>query len=87
MALPFLPCVCYLLVMALKTIKEVIERAETWPKEDQDELLEYAREIEARRTGVYVMTGEERVAIERARRSVLVKEEDVQAFWKRHRIP
>jgi hypothetical protein len=72
--------------MVPKNVKEVIERAETWPKEDQDELVEYAREIEARRTGVYVMTDDERAAIERARRSPLATEEDVQAFWKRHGI-
>ena len=74
------------MTMAPKTIKEVIERVETWPKEDQDELVEYAREIEARRTGVYVMTDEERTAVERARRSGLASEEEVQEFWKRHRV-
>ena len=31
-----------------KILKEVIEHAETWPEEDQEELAEYAREIEAR---------------------------------------
>ena len=40
-----------------KLLKEVIEHAETWPREDQEELAEYAREIEARRTGVYYDVG------------------------------
>jgi hypothetical protein len=44
-------------------LKEVIEHAETWPLEDQQELAEYAREIEARRTGVYTMSDDERVAV------------------------
>jgi hypothetical protein len=46
-----------------KILKEVIEHAETWPVEDQQELAEYAREIEARRTGVYAMSDDERAAV------------------------
>jgi predicted transcriptional regulator len=46
-----------------KILKEVIEHAETWPVEDQQELAEYAREIEARRTGVYTMSDDERAAV------------------------
>jgi hypothetical protein len=44
---------------------EVIEHAETWPLEDQQELVEYAREVEARRTGVYTMSDDERVAVQK----------------------
>jgi hypothetical protein len=46
-----------------RILKEVIEHAETWPQEDQEELAEYAREIEARRTGVYTMSDDERSAV------------------------
>ena len=46
-----------------KLLKEMIEHAETWPREDQEELAEYAREIEARRTGVYSMSDDERAAV------------------------
>jgi hypothetical protein len=46
-----------------RILKEVIEHAETWPVEDQQELAEYAREIEARRTGVYSMSDDERAAV------------------------
>jgi predicted transcriptional regulator len=49
--------------MMIKTLKDAVRLAETWPKEDQEELAEYAREIEARRTGVYVMSDEERIAV------------------------
>jgi hypothetical protein len=49
--------------MTTKTLKDVMEQAATWPREDQDELAEYAREIEARRTGVYTMSDDERVAV------------------------
>ena len=48
-----------------KILKEVIEHAETWPVEDQQDLAEYAREIEARRTGVYSMSDDERAAVRR----------------------
>jgi hypothetical protein len=40
-----------------------LAHAETWPREDQEELAEYAREIEARRTGVYRMSDDERAAV------------------------
>lgn len=46
-----------------RILKEVMEHAETWPLEDQQELAEYAREIEARRTGVYTMSDDERAAV------------------------
>ena len=46
-----------------KLLKEVIEHAETWPREDQEELAEYAREIEARRTGIYAMSDDERSSV------------------------
>jgi hypothetical protein len=35
--------------------KELLRRVETWPQEDQEKLVEVAREIEARRTGVYLL--------------------------------
>ena len=84
-----------------KTLRDLLAHAETWPREDQDELAEYAmrllivedekqlaesvrdylrrerqyvahavnelaeyaREIEARRTGVYRMSDDERAAV------------------------
>ena len=49
--------------MTTTALKDVLKRAETWPQEDRDELAEYAREIHARRTGVYVMTDDEREAV------------------------
>jgi hypothetical protein len=49
--------------MTTTALKDVLKRAEAWPQEDQDELAEYAREIQARRTGVYVMTDDEREAV------------------------
>jgi hypothetical protein len=48
------------------TTKRLLERVEAWPAQDQQELAEYAREIEARRTGVYTATPEELAAIDEA---------------------
>jgi hypothetical protein len=52
--------------MTTKTLQDVLEHAATWPREDQDELAEYAREIEARRTGIYAMSDDERIAVSNA---------------------
>jgi hypothetical protein len=46
--------------------KKLLEQVESWPQEDQEELAEYVREIEARRTGVYHATAEELDAIDEA---------------------
>jgi len=71
-----------------KTLKEVIEHAEPWPVEDQEELAEYAREIEARRIGVYTMSDDERVAVRKglaeADRGEFVPDEIVTEADKRH---
>jgi hypothetical protein len=40
-------------------IKPIIERVASWPEEDQEELAEIAREIEARRNGLYKATPDE----------------------------
>ncbi len=64
--------------------KEILEKIARWPEEDQEELAELAREIEARRTGVYVLSEDERAAITDARQGAFASESDVRAFWKRH---
>jgi hypothetical protein len=66
--------------------KEILRRVETWPEEDQAELAEVAREIEARRSGVYMLTEDEQAAIADARRSGFASEKEMSAFWKRHGI-
>jgi hypothetical protein len=68
--------------MTKDQIESVLERVRSWPEQDQDELAEAAREIEARRSGVYLMTDEERAAIVRARESRLLTEAEASAFWK-----
>ena len=74
--------------MTTKALQEVLEHAATWPVEDQNDLAEYAREIEARRTGVYTMSDDERAAVGRglaeADRGEFVADEMVAEADKRH---
>jgi hypothetical protein len=66
--------------------KDILRKVETWPEEDQNELAALAREIEARRTGVYVLSEDEKAAIADARRSPLVPDDEAALFWKRHGV-
>jgi hypothetical protein len=67
--------------------KQILDQVASWPKEDQEELAELAREIQARRSGVYVVSDDERRAIEEAleelNRGERVSESDMAAFWRR----
>jgi hypothetical protein len=72
--------------MTKEQIDAVLEKVRSWPAEDQAELAELAREIEARRTGVYVLSEEEQAAIEDAERSGLASDGEVARFWRRHGI-
>jgi hypothetical protein len=72
----------------MNTLKDVLEQAVAWPQEDQDELAEFAREIEARRTGIYAMSDDERIAVGKglaqADRREFVPDELVAEADKRH---
>ena len=71
-----------------RILQEVIEHAANWPEEDQEELAEYAREIEARRTGIYTMSDDERAAVRKglaeADRGEFVSDELVANADRRH---
>jgi hypothetical protein len=70
--------------MTKEQITAVLESVRSWPEEDQ-ELAEIAREIEARRTGTYRATPEELRAIDEADRSGIATEEEVEAAFKAFR--
>jgi hypothetical protein len=72
----------YIIAMS-PAVKTILERVASWPADDQEELSELAREIEARRTGVYRLSEDERAAIHSARRGPLASDDEVEAFWKR----
>jgi hypothetical protein len=69
-----------------QTAKDILRRIETWPQEDQEELFEMARAIEARRTGIYVLSEDEKASIDAARRSNIASDDTVRAFWERFGI-
>ena len=76
----------YIFVMS-PAVKSILEQVASWPAEDQEELSELAREIEARRSGVYRLSDEERAAIDASRRGPLASDDEVEAFWKRRGLP
>jgi hypothetical protein len=65
--------------------KTLLEKVASWPEEDQEELAEYARGIEARRTGIYHATPEELEAIDEADRSGIATDEEVRAAFRAFR--
>ena len=56
--------------------------------EDQEELADVAREIESRRSGVYRLSDEERIAVragmDAARRGDFVPEDELDEFYRLH---
>ncbi len=74
--------------MITKSLKEPIEHVANWLLEDQNELAEYARKIEARQNRFYTMSDEERSAVARglaaADRGDFVADELVAEADRRH---
>lgn len=70
-------------------LKHLLEVAESWSEADQEELIAYAREIEARRHGVYVLSADERAAIEEGmaeiERGEFASDAEVAALFQRFR--
>jgi hypothetical protein len=66
--------------MTREDINTVLEGVCSRPQEDQAELAEFAREIEARRTGVYVMNGEERAAVREGLDQARRGDDEMEAF-------
>ena len=66
-------------------VKEILRHVDSWPEEDQQELAEVAREIEARRTGVYHATPEELRALDEAEKSGIASDDEVAAAFRSFR--
>lgn len=73
----------------MNKLKEVLERVKAWPESDQEELAEVARDIEARRSGVYHATPEELEAIDEAlgqvARGEVAREAEIEAAFAKFR--
>jgi predicted transcriptional regulator len=76
--------------MTKEQISSVLDSVRSWPQEDQEELVELAREIEARRTSIYVMNDEERAAVREGLKQAMwgefVPDDEMDAFWKKYGI-
>jgi hypothetical protein len=76
--------------MTKDQIDAVLESVRSWPKQDQEELMEFVREIEARRSGAYVISDAERTAVQegldQARRGEFVPDDEMDAFWKKYGV-
>ena len=79
---------CYIFLMDRKTA-EVLDRIASWPEEDREELAEIAAAIEARRAGIYVLSEDERLAVEEGLRDAdagnFVSDEEMEKSWARTR--
>lgn len=72
-----------------KRLETLIERVSALPEEAQDELLDHVALIEARETGVYHLSDDERAAVRRgleeARQGKFATDEEVEAVFSRYR--
>ena len=69
----------------ISKLKDVLERAQTWPEEDQAELVEIAEAIESRHRGAYQAAPDELQAIDEADRSGIATQEEVEAAFRAFR--
>ena len=75
--------------MTKDQIDAVLDRVRTWPPERQEDAARVLLQMEAAGTEVYVLSDDQRVAIEegmaQARRGELATDEEVAAVFDRHR--
>src|SRR5207248_5463097 len=57
---------CFIDSVTKELIRAVLAGMSSWPEEDQEELAEIERGIEARREGLHVLSDDERAGIEEA---------------------
>lgn len=75
---------CYNVAMTTDA-KSLLERLASWPEEDISELEEAARDIEARRAGVYHASAEELREIDEAEQSGNATDDEVEEAFKTFR--
>jgi predicted transcriptional regulator len=72
-----------------KRLEVLLDRVAAWPEEAQEELIDAIRYIEARQSGVYVLSDDERAAVERgleeAGQGKFATDEEVAAVFDRYR--
>jgi predicted transcriptional regulator len=72
-----------------KRLETLLERVSALPEDAQEELLDHVALIEARQSGVYKLTDEERTAVRRGleemRQGKFATDEEVEAVFSRYR--
>jgi len=75
--------------MTKAEIDAVLDRVKTWPPERQEDAVRVLLQMEAQGTEVYVLSDDERAAIEegmaQARRGEFASDEEVAALFDRYR--
>jgi hypothetical protein len=75
--------------MTIAAMKDILKRAETWPEEDQEKLVALARVIESQHVPGMELTPEDWKIIDSrvvsARQGGIVSDEEVEAFFAKHR--
>jgi hypothetical protein len=73
--------------MAAKTLRDILQRFETWPEQAQEEAIQSLLSIEQELADPYVLSEEDRAAIERAlddmRHGRFASDEQVSAAFRR----
>ena len=79
------------MTMMTKTLREMLERAQSWPEEAQEEALATLQAIEAEFVEPYVLTDDDRQAIDRGledvRQGRIANDEEVSRLFARYRSP
>ena len=68
-----------------KALKDVMERAQTWPEEAQEQLARMAHEIEGELKGDYHATPEELRAIDQSEDAGMADDNEVEAAFRSFR--
>jgi len=80
---------CYSTRM-IASLAKILSKIGTWPEEDQVALVDYARELEAGRNGIYHLTDAEWKAVQeglaQSERGELASDDEVAAANKRYGI-
>jgi hypothetical protein len=63
-------------------LKEVFERAQSWPHADQEEPADYAGHIESRRNKAYHATADELRALAESDRSGVASEQEIETAFR-----
>ena len=71
--------------MTKEQVKEILDRVLSWPREDQEKVARFARQVEQWRGADDITDEEWKIIEERAARRGLASDEDVEQVFSRYR--